>query len=133
MSRLGVCTLALGVVAVLSAAPASARRAPTFAERGAIVAALPAWLRAEPVGCTVIDVIVSANGKWAEAAPVFFTRNKGCLRYAANGLFFLRRIGAARWRVVFNGSDPPPCALRVPRDLANECLVCKGDTCTAHR
>jgi hypothetical protein len=120
MSRLVLCTAVVAAVAAGVCAGVEAKRLPTLAERAAIVGALPTGLTGEPVRCTAIDVTVSGDGRWAQATPVFFVQNKGCLRYAANGWFFLHRVGA-RWKVAFNGSEAPPCSLHVPRDLASTC------------
>jgi hypothetical protein len=38
-----------------------------------------------------------------------------CGRYAADGFFVLRM--SQKWRVVYVGSDYPPCSKRFPRDL----------------
>ena len=83
--------------------------------------ALPAYLRSEPVGCVWLDVSVSNNGKYAVAAPVYLNAlRQPCVRYASNGLWILKKTN--HWKVVFNGSDPPSCSLRVPRDLVSGCL-----------
>jgi hypothetical protein len=42
-----------------------------------------------------------------------------CLRYAANGFWILEKT--SRWKIVFNGSDGPPCSVGVPKDLGG-CL-----------
>jgi len=46
--------------------------------------------------------------------------HSGCVRYVGNGFYILKRT-RTRWRLVYEGSDPPPCSLRVPRDLTS-CL-----------
>jgi hypothetical protein len=38
-----------------------------------------------------------------------------CIRYASNGFFILKK--GPTWKVIYNGSDYPSCALKVPRDL----------------
>ena len=116
--RLIAGTVALAAVA--APATASARRAPTFNERVAITRALPAELRAYPAGCMQFAVAVSDNGRFATATPeVLIPRpvpaNDPCLKYAGNGFFVLQKAG--RWKVVFVGSDRPPCSLGAPRDL----------------
>jgi hypothetical protein len=112
-------------VAVLAASTlaggAQAKRPPSLSERAAITLALPAYLRNEPVGCVWLDVSVSNNGKYAIAAPVYLNaRQPPCARYASNGQWILRKTN--RWKVVFNGSDPPMCSLGVPKDLVSGCL-----------
>jgi len=42
-------------------------------------------------------------------------RGSRCIRYASDGFFILRRT--TRWRIIYNGSDPPPCSMSIPRDL----------------
>jgi hypothetical protein len=112
------------VVLIVSSAlvgVAQAKRPPSLTERAAISLALPAYLRNEPVGCVWLDVSVSSNGKYAIAAPVYLNAlHAPCLRYASNGLWILRKTN--RWKVIFNGSDPPKCSLGVPKDLVTGCL-----------
>ena len=94
-----------------------AKRAPRLSERAAITAALPAFLRSEPVGCVWLNITVSNNGKYAIAAPVYLNALRApCLQYAANGYWILKK-GGARWKILWNGSDEPKCSLAVPRDL----------------
>jgi hypothetical protein len=113
----------LSAVAALLAFPslASAERSPTFKEREAITAALPKWFQREPVGCVWLEINVSRNGRYAIAGPNFLNVSTPlCGRYAANGLWILKKT--SRWRVIFNGSDPPPCSLAIPKDLVTGCL-----------
>ncbi|HEX7625690.1 MAG TPA: hypothetical protein VF379_01445 [Gaiellaceae bacterium] len=113
-----VAMLVLG--ALMLAGAAQAKRAPQLSEREAITAALPAFLRNEPVGCVWLDVSVSNNGKYAIASTVYLNAlHPPCARYASNGYWILRKI--ARWKIVYNGSEFPPCSLGVPRDLTR-CL-----------
>jgi hypothetical protein len=121
MTRFVVCAAVVTAVAAGACAGAGSKRMPTLVERAAIVAALPTDLTGEPVRCTAIDVTVSSDGKWAQATPVYLAQNKGCVRYEANGWFFVRRLASGHWKVVFDGSDAPPCSLHVPKDLANTC------------
>ncbi len=96
---------------------AGAARQPTFKEREALTAALPAWLRRYPIGCVWLEFSVSNNGRFAEVGPGFLNaRRPPCLKYASNGYWLLKK--QTRWRIIFNGSDPPPCSLRVPRELS---------------
>lgn len=96
-------------------------RQPTFKERVAITNALPAWLRRYPVGCVWLEISVSSNGRYAKAGyGVVNPMKRPCSRYVSNGGWFLKK--REKWKVIFNGSDPPPCSLRVPRELTQECL-----------
>jgi hypothetical protein len=109
--------LVLAGAVAAGAAAAAVERPPTLKERAAVTAALPSYLRAEPVGCVWLNVALSKNGRWAKVTPVYLSATRmPCLKYAANGRFFLRRT--ARWKVVFNGSDLPACSLGVPRSLS---------------
>lgn len=119
MLRLAIAVLCAAALTLASAAAAA--RQPSLREREAITAALPAWFQKEPVGCVWLRISVSANGKFALAAPTYLNATtRTCSRYAANGQWILKRT--TRWRVVFNGSDPPSCALGIPRDLVRGCL-----------
>jgi hypothetical protein len=109
------------LVAAAVLAGTAAARPPTLAERAAVTAALPSFLRAVPAGCVWLDVALSPDGRWAKVTPRFLDATTlPCVKYASNGVFFLKR--AARWKVVFDGSDLPPCALGVPKALAR----CRG-------
>lgn len=95
---------------------ATAVRMPTLRERAAITGALPQWLQRYPVGCVYLGIRVSSNGRFARVTPeAFYPAKKPCLAYASNGSYFLRKT--SRWKVIFNGSEPPPCALAIPEDL----------------
>lgn len=116
MGRL-IAVLAAIAAALVLVGAAGAKRAPTLNERAAITKALPASLRNVPVGCVWLKTAVSRSGAYALVSPVYLNAlHLPCLRYAANGDFILRkRLGV--WRIVFHGSDPPQCSLKVPRDL----------------
>jgi len=119
MLRLAPIVVCAATLALVSSAVAA--RQPTLAERGAITAALPTWFQKEPVGCVWLQISVSANGRFAMAAPTYLNATtKPCSHYAANGEWILKR--STRWRVVFNGSDAPPCSLGIPHDLVRGCL-----------
>jgi hypothetical protein len=108
--------LAAAVVAGAVAGSAAARP-PTLTERAAVTAALPAFLRAEPVGCVWLDVALSKNGRWAKVTPTFLNaETMPCLKYAADGFFLMKHT--TRWKVVFIGSDYPACELGVPKTLS---------------
>lgn len=111
--------LAATAVACLVSGGAAARtstRQPSFKERQAITAALPASLRKEPVGCVWLQISVSNNPRFAKVVPeVLNATRPPCLRYAANGIWILKRL--TRWKIIFNGSDLPRCSLHIPRDL----------------
>ena len=101
----------------LGARSAEAARKPTFKEREALTAALPAWLRRYPIGCVWLEMSVSKNGRYAKVAPGFLNATRPpCLKYASNGYWILKRL--TKWKIIYNGSTDPPCSLRVPRELA---------------
>ena len=114
----------LATVALVTAASASAAppaRQPTRAERAAVTAALPAFLRAEPVGCVWLRMEMSKNGRWAKVTPTFLNaETMPCLKYAADGFFLMKHT--TRWKTVFLGSDVPSCKLGVPKSLS----ACRG-------
>jgi hypothetical protein len=117
--RRAVLVVAVVAVGLVLATSAAAKRAPSLIERAAITKALPASLRNVPVGCVWLDVAVSRSGGYAEVSPTYLNAlHLPCVRYAANGDFFLRKRSGV-WRVVFTGSEVPPCSLRVPRDLSS--------------
>ena len=112
--------MALVWIALASAAAVNAARQPTAAERQAITNALPQSIRAMPVGCVWLDIRVSRNPKYAYVAPEVLNAlspNSKCLRYASNGFFILRKQSTGKWRVIFEGSNWPPCSQRIPLDL----------------
>jgi hypothetical protein len=116
-----VVSAALGLALAVGA---NAARAPTLSERTAITHALPAFVRNYPVGCASLSIQVSKNPDWARVGVQYLLepgppKSDPCLRYAANGFWILEQT--ARWKVVFNGSDGPPCSLGVPKDLG-DCL-----------
>jgi hypothetical protein len=110
----------LGLAAALTLAAAQAARTPTLDERVQITRALPAWLRKYPVGCVRLVTVISHDGRFATVSPQFLVRpgagvKDPCLRYAGNGHFVLGK--QKTWRVLYQGSDPPPCSLKIPHDL----------------
>ena len=108
------------LAAAAFAPPVAASRLPTERERAAVLRALPSyWRTSSASACVAFVVRVSNNGRYARVQPSFL-RTARCVRYASDGAYILRR-GPTRWRIVFEGSDPPPCSLRVPRDLSR-CL-----------
>jgi hypothetical protein len=105
----------------LAPAGAGAARQPTFVEREALTAALPSFLQSDPVGCVWLDITLSGNGRYAKVAPGFLNASHPpCAKYASNGWWLLKKTGT-RWKIVFNGSEAPPCALGIPKDLAGVC------------
>ena len=109
------------VVAAVGAGSAAARP-PTLKERASVTAALPKFLRAEPVGCVWLDLEMSKDGRWAKVTPTFLNaETMPCLKYAADGFFLMKRT-ATSWKTVFLGSDAPPCKLGVPKSLS----ACRG-------
>jgi hypothetical protein len=119
LGRLGPLLPALACALTLAASAAGARE-PTFKEREALTQALPAPFRSYPVGCVWLEMSVSTSGTYAVVSPGFLSaQHLPCLRYASNGYWLLRKLGT--WKIVFNGSEQPPCALHVPRDLRPAC------------
>lgn len=101
---------------------AEATRQPTLEEREGLTRAMPAWLRRYPVGCVWLDFSLSKNGRFAAGSyGVVHPMRRPCSKYASNGSWFLKKK-ETKWRIIFNGSDPPPCSLRIPRELATVCL-----------
>lgn len=123
--RLTTAVAALAVLAAGFPATTHAARAPTRIERVYITRALPAYDRSLPAGCVFFDTRVSTQAPYARVDPVYLVdwnrSSDPCARYAANGFYLLRRVSVTRWRIVHNGSDPPPCSLHIPRDLTT-CL-----------
>jgi hypothetical protein len=121
LSKGSFVAVVLTSVALVSAAPAAAARPPTFKEREAITAALPAFVRNTPVECLWLTIRVSSrNSRFAWVGSLYLNAIKPgsrCVRYASNGFFVLKK--SPRWRVVFQGSTDPPCSLRIPRDLTS--------------
>jgi hypothetical protein len=110
---LGSLTLATALTLV---AAATAARQPTLRERATITAALPASVQGYPVGCVYLSIVVSTDAHYAKVTPqVFYPLKTSCLKYASNGWYILKKT--SRWKIIFNGSVPPPCGLGVPRDL----------------
>ncbi len=119
LSLVAVAALALAVTAAASAA-----RVPSPAERQGITNALPSFIRAIPAGCVWLDERVSADANYASVGLLFLNTvppHTQCLRYASNGAFILQKT-RGKWRVIYNGSDPPRCSLHIPADLAR----CRG-------
>jgi hypothetical protein len=118
MLRHGLSALLVFAIALaMTVSVASAKRQPTFTEREALTTAMPAWLRAYPIGCVWLDISVSNNGGYAKVGPEFvFATHPPCVKYASNGYWVLKKSGAT-WKIIFNGSSGPACSLRVPRDL----------------
>ena len=115
--RRAVTAVALAIL--IAPAAVVAARAPSVAERTAITRALPAFLRAIPAECVWFDIRVSKRAEFASVQPRFLvTRaaNDRCVKFASDGSFVLRRRGT-RWRVVYNGSELPPCSRGFPKDL----------------
>src|SRR5205823_14900055 len=124
MTRCLRTAVALAAASAVAVAPtsiasgASASRAPTLREREAMTKALPQDVRNTPVECLWLDIRVSRNARYALVSGAYLNTsgpNSRCVRYASNGFFILKRI--RRWRVIYVGSEPPRCALGVPRDL----------------
>ena len=115
--------LALLLIAAACSSSKPTARPPTHREREGIVDALPAFVRKIPTECVQVDVRISHNSKYAFAGPEFFNAIKPssrCARYAFGGGFFILRKTSG-WKMVYEGSDPPPCSLKIPRELSG-CL-----------
>jgi hypothetical protein len=122
MPRRSLPWAAAAAVALVLAPAATAARQPTLTERAALTAALPASFQNEPVGCIYLGITVSSTGRFAKVTPVYLNAQKTpCVKYAANGWWILKKTGGS-WKIVFNGSDMPPCSLGVPKDVASACL-----------
>jgi len=107
----------IATLAMLLPVSALAARQPTPIEREAITAALPAAFKRYPVGCVFLRTAVSNNGQYATVRPVILNGlRQPCVKYTSDGYWILRK--STRWKIVFEGSESPPCSLRVPRDLA---------------
>ena len=107
-------TLALVVLAALAAATAaSANRAPTAAERAAIVATLKPQWQSVPNRCLVISPRISTINVLFAYVPNPVRATKACLRYKGNGFYILHRQ-SGKWVVFYQGSDPPVCKSRIP-------------------
>lgn len=118
--KIRVLATAVAGASLLALPVASGARAPSLAERAAVVRALPAFVRNAPLECAWLKIRVSENPRYALVDPVFMnTDAPRCARYAADGFFVLRK--SAKWTVIYNGSDLPRCARRIPRDLVR-CL-----------
>jgi hypothetical protein len=116
-ARVAVIAVLAFIAVAAGARSAHAARQPTFKEREALTLALPAWLRRLPVGCVWLEMSVSRNGRYAKVEPAFLNAMRmPCVQYASNGYMLLRK--SPRWKIIFNGSQEPPCSLGVPRDLA---------------
>lgn len=116
LARLALAFVAAWLAAMTGGDEAMAARQPTFREREALALALPASLRRYPVGCVWLKIAVSNDGRFARIAPGFLNATRPpCLQYASNGYWLLKKT--TRWKIIFNGSDKPPCTLHVPHDL----------------
>jgi hypothetical protein len=120
MRRLAA-TTALALAALALAPIAEPARAPSLKQRESITNVLPAYVRAYPAGCVWLAVRISKDARYAIARPLYLNATRApCSRYASSGYWLLKRT--AGWRIVFNGSEPPPCSLGAPRDL----IACAG-------
>jgi hypothetical protein len=106
------------LIVLAIAAPASAARPPSLAERSAVTAVLPQWIRAYPVGCMWLDITVANGGGYAKVTPVYLHPLKAaCAKYTVgNGYWIFKR--GTQWREIYEGSELPACKLHIPRDLS---------------
>lgn len=115
---LWVMALFVGAVAAVLVSTAVAARQPTHQEREAIVRALPASIRNTPVECLRLVVRISRNPRYSYVGREYLNAIKPgsrCTRYAGDGFYILKK--APGWKIIYTGSDPPPCSKRIPRDL----------------
>ena len=109
-------TLGSVVFSLVAIAEANGARAPTRDEREAITRALPAFIRNAPAECLWLHIRVSRNPRFALVGRLYLNfQIPRCARLAGDGVFILRK--ARTWKIVYVGSDPPSCSLRIPRDL----------------
>jgi hypothetical protein len=104
------------LAALLLAAPVYAWRSPSPAERGAIVAAIRKHPAASGVRSFQRVHVSTVDRRFATA--VTYPRDKAGLVLSRDA--WLLRRGVHGWRVVFVGSDAPPCniaSVPVRRDL----------------
>jgi|GEM_PF-6295267 len=94
------------------------RRRGSEQERAAILRALPRYLRV-PASCAKTDIKISSDRRWAraEAIDVYDYEARKCGRFAGSGYWLLKKSSAGRWRIVFNGSEVPPCSIHAPKYL----------------
>jgi hypothetical protein len=113
-----VVVLAVVLAAVAPSSGLGARQ-PSLGEREAITRTLPAFFRRAPVECVFVKITVSTRTSHYALVDVqvinWRTKRTGCSKYLHDGFYIVRKTKG--WRVVYEGSDPPPCTLRVPRDL----------------
>jgi hypothetical protein len=116
LARVTVGLIAASLAFAAGVGSTEAARQPTFKEREALTVALPEFLLRYPVGCVWLRMSVSNNGRYAKVEPRFLNATHApCLQFASNGYLLLKR--STRWKIIFNGSQQPPCLLGVPRDL----------------
>jgi hypothetical protein len=120
-------TLLVALALMAGAAPALADRAPTGSERKAIVRAVrffPAVGRQNRV--TFVKIRVSKVDRSYGLADIFTRDAKGGGIGYATAL--LRRVGSG-WRVIFFGTEIPPCSVapaRVRIDLLKKADCLRG-------
>jgi hypothetical protein len=117
--RSALVVLALAVIGVL-ASTATAARPPTAAEKAAILLVFnePGG-RAFAAKCVRIRVS-TVNRRWAMLTTPR-RPPRACVEsgQVGNGFVFFRRTATGGWRIVYEGSDLPPCSIPRPvrRDL----------------
>lgn len=94
------------------------RRSSSERDKAAILLALPREFRV-PASCAKTDIKISSNPSWAraESIDVYDPAIKKCGRFGGNGYWLLKKSPSGHWRIVFNGSEVPPCSLHAPRDV----------------
>jgi hypothetical protein len=102
-------------------------RPPTHAEREAIVRPLATGIANTPAACLQLNIRVSRSGEYAFVGREVLNSLPGsrCLIYQSNGFQILRKT--ERWRIVYSGSDPPPCSLKIPPEVIPPAFGEAGD------
>jgi hypothetical protein len=94
------------------------RKSSSKREKAAISLALPREFRV-PASCATINIKFSSDPSWAraESIDVYDPATKRCGRFGGNGYWLLKRSDSGHWRIVYNGSEVPPCSIHAPKDL----------------
>jgi hypothetical protein len=111
---------AVCVLICLTGASAAASRKPNAGEAAGIFAAVQQHAPSMPIACLPLRSKVSTVDP--HYAYTMVTRRKTCIW--GNGVYFLKRSAAQRWRVTQEFSTPPCDAapLAVMKDLFGSCI-----------
>jgi hypothetical protein len=86
---------------------------------------LPQSVRRASVECLSIYLRMSLNHQYA-IGGIALRLGGNCHGHLANGYtIFRRNSGTGAWTTVYEGSDWPPCSLRIPLEL-HSCLMGRG-------